>query len=83
MPNPSIQMEVRDDHTKVSKTTDESMIPTSPVRVNSSIRPSIKSRKPVNIEIFDEPLRPIEPVIDTMVQVARWALRMSLHPEKI
>lgn len=72
MRNPPNQIDVHDGRNNVSKEeTEQSMLPTNNLRVDSNIQPLIKSRKAVNIEIFDEPLRPIEPVIDTMVQVAR------------
>lgn len=37
-----------------------------------NVEPSpVRARKPINMEVFEEPLNPIEPVIDNIVHVAK------------
>lgn len=62
--NTLIRMDVPQNHNAVpTASTNEPALPTN----NSKVQPPIKNA----IEIFNEPIRPIEPVIDNMVQVAK------------
>lgn len=76
MCNPSNRMDARSNHisppTAPTGSTIESALPTNGCNVQPKNQPPpIKSKKAIHIEIFNEPLRPIEPAIDNMVLVAK------------
>lgn len=63
--NPLIGMDVPQNHIAVpTASTNESVLPS---KVQPPIQPPSKIKNSINIE----PLRPIEPAIDNMVQVAK------------
>ncbi|KAJ6638173.1 hypothetical protein Bhyg_10906 [Pseudolycoriella hygida] len=63
--NPSIRVHIHNDR-KSPTTVISSALPT-----NRKDQSTTESKKPIDIEIFNEPSRPIEPVIDNMVQIAK------------
>lgn len=63
--NPLIGMDVTQNHIAVP--TASTVLPTNSSKVQPPIQPPSKIKNSINIE----PLRPIEPVIDNMVQVAK------------